>query len=180
MIRFVVGPDGDAVPDLTRQLPGRGMWVMAEREAVEKAVRAKAFSRAARRPVAAADGLTDRLETLLARRCGEILGLARRAGRVVAGFEKVQAFLRSGEAGCLVAAADAAADGKRKLRGLAGTLPVVEVLTVAELGLALGRENVVHAAVARGRLCRSFMAEADRLAGFRSSGRDAAGEVEKA
>lgn len=179
MIRFVVGPGGEAVPDLRRRLPGRGMWLTANREAVVKAIRTKAFSRAARCPVTVPDGLADRIETLLAERCGEILGLARGAGRVVAGFEKVRAFLRSGEAGCLIAATDAADDGKRKLRGLAGELPVVDVLGVAELGLALGRENVVHAAVAKGRLCKTFLAEARRLAGFRSSDRDAADVVEK-
>jgi hypothetical protein len=104
---------------------------------------------------------------MLAARCGEILGLARRAGQVVTGFEKVRALLASPGAGCVVSAADGAADGKRKLRGVAGDIPWVTVLNSAELSLALGRENVVHAALSEGRLCERFLAETRRLAGFR-------------
>ncbi len=170
LIRFVVGPDGALVPDVVGNLPGRGVWLTASREALDRAVRKRLLARAVRRSVTVEPDLADRVEVLLARRCLEILGLARRAGQVTTGFEKVRSLLRAGRAGALVAASDGGADGREKLRRLGGDLPVVELLTRAELSLALGRENVVHAALAGGRLCDRFLVEAGRLAGFRRVG----------
>ena len=131
------------------------------------AVAKRIFARAARSQVSVDDGLADRIEQLLAKRCCEILGLARRAGQAVAGFEKVRALVSSGGAKVLVEAADGGGDSRAKLAALAPALPVIDRLSCAELSAALGREHVAHAALAPGRLAASFVAEAARLGGFR-------------
>jgi predicted RNA-binding protein YlxR (DUF448 family) len=174
LIRFVVGPERALVPDLARELPGRGVWVTAERSLVAEAVKKRLFGRAFARAGGPSDlvvpeDLGDLLERLLARRAAHWLGLARRVGGVVAGFEKVREAIQAGEARFLVQASDGGADGLRKLRRLNPSLQVVETLTSAELSLALGRENVVHAALQPGRLAVRFLGEARRLAGFRQN-----------
>ncbi|HYM03313.1 MAG TPA: RNA-binding protein [Stellaceae bacterium] len=167
LLRLVVAPDGRVVPDVAGRLPGRGLWLSARRDIVAAAVAKRLFARAARQPVTVEDGLADRVEALLAQRCRDDIGLARRAGRAVMGFTKVHAALAAGKVGVLLAAGDGAADGRGKLRALAPKLPLVDRLTSAELGAAFGREHVVHAAVAPGRLARALLADAERLAGFR-------------
>lgn len=170
LVRFVVDPDGLVTPDLEERLPGRGMWVSADRGALEQAVDARRFGRAARRGVTIPDGLVDRVESMLARRCTELLGLARRAGLAVAGYEKVRARLRAGDAALLLAAVDGAADGRGKLRALAPELPVADAMTAAEIGAAFAREHVVHAALAAGGLTERLRGELARLAGVRGTG----------
>ncbi|MBY0431208.1 MAG: RNA-binding protein, partial [Rhodospirillales bacterium] len=140
MIRFVIGPDGVVVPDVEGILPGRGIWLSASRDMVNTAVVKKLFAKAARARVTAPPDLAERLEHLLLRRCLDLLGLARRAGQVVAGFEKVRAELKAGRGAVLIAARDGAADGREKIRALAPRLPLVCVLANAELSAALGRE----------------------------------------
>lgn len=169
LIRFVVGPGGRIVPDIEETLPGRGLWLSARRDIVETACARKLFAKAARSPARAPIGLADLVEHLLLRRCLDILGLARRAGRAVVGFEPVRGWLREGRAGLLLAAADAAAGGRAKLRALAPRLALIEVFSGAELGLALGRERAVHVAVAPGRLAERLVREASRLAEFRGA-----------
>jgi ribosomal protein L7Ae-like RNA K-turn-binding protein len=156
------------VPDIEGKLPGRGLWVTASRAIVDQAVRKGAFPRAARRAVKVPADLADQIERLLTRRCINLLGLARRAGKLTNGFVKVSEALQAGRVAALVQAADASEDGRAKLARLARHMARVELLTTAELGLALGRENVVHAALSPGGLTSSFLAEAQRLAGFRS------------
>jgi predicted RNA-binding protein YlxR (DUF448 family) len=170
LVRFVVGPEGAVVPDIGGDLPGRGLWLSAQREALDRAQSKGLFARAARRRVSVDDDLADLTERLLARRALETLGLARRAGSAVVGFEKVRGKLRSGETAVLIAACDAAAEGKTKMRRLGAGVPEVALFTVAELSLALGRENVVHAALAPGKLADRFLADVARLAGFRPAG----------
>lgn len=170
LVRFVVDPDAAVAPDVDGKLPGRGMWVSASREAVDRAVAKRLFSRAAKRAVVAPADLADTVEALLARRCLSYLGLAVRAGEAVTGFEKVRELLRKQQAVVLLAASDAADDGRDKLARLAGGLPVIGLFTRAELSLAIGRENVVHAALRRGGLADRFVAEAARLCGFRGFG----------
>lgn len=167
LLRCVVGPDGRIVPDVAGRLPGRGLWLTARRDIVATAVAKRLFARAARAPVGVDDDLADRVETLLAQRCCEVLGLARRAGQAVAGFTKVRQALERREAAVLAAAADGAADGRGKLAALAPALPVVDPLTSAELGAAFGRDHVVHAVLKPGRLAETLLVEAARLAGFR-------------
>lgn len=172
LVRFVVGPDDRIVADVIGDLPGRGLWLTAARAVVDKAVAKGAFARAARRPVTVPADLADQVDRLLARRCLDFLGFARRAGEVVAGFEKVREWLDAGRVAVLVEARDGAADGRAKLARLGRGLPVVALFTSAELSLALGRQNVVHAAVAPGRLAERFLAEIARLRGFRPAGSD--------
>lgn len=164
----MVGPDGAIVPDIEGKLPGRGLWVGARRETVDLAVKKSAFARAAKQAVKTPPDLADQIERLLVRRCINLLGLCRRAGLAVAGFVKVEERLAARRVAALVQASDASPDGKAKLARLARDIERVEILTSAELGLALGRENVVHAALSPGGLTSSFLAEAQRLAGFRS------------
>ena len=170
MVRFVVGPDGRVVPDVAANLPGRGLWLTASRAVVETAVAKGRFARAARDHTISEVDLADQAGRLLARRCLDRIGLARRAGQAVTGFEKVRACLRQDDAAVLLAASDGGGDGRAKLRGLAGTIPEVAVFSRAELSSALGRENVVHAALRAGGLAQKFMMDAARLAGFRVSG----------
>jgi uncharacterized protein len=172
LLRFVVGPEGRIVPDIAGKLPGRGLWLTARRDIVAAAVTKRLFARAARQPVIVDDDLAERVEALLAERCRDQIGLARRAGQAVMGFAKVEAALAQGKAAVLLAAADGAADGRTKLRSLAPGLPLVEQLSGAELGAAFGREHAVHAALAPGRIAQALIADAARLAGFRGARRE--------
>ncbi|MGI9508410.1 MAG: RNA-binding protein [Geminicoccaceae bacterium] len=167
MIRFVVDPGGRVLPDVDERLPGRGMWLSAGRDVVNKAVEKRLFGRAARQSVTVLDGLADRIEALLARRFYDGLGLARRAGLIVMGFDQVQACLTQSGAALLLAAADAAEDGRRKLRHLAPGLPLISAGSRENLGTALGREHLVHAALPPGKLAARVLRDAGRLAGFR-------------
>jgi predicted RNA-binding protein YlxR (DUF448 family) len=168
LLRFVVDPQGAVVPDLAGRLPGRGLWLTPRRDIVERAVAKRLFARAARRPVSVPAGLADRVEALLAQRCCDAIGLARRAGLAVAGFEKVRDALRAGKCALILAALDGAEDGRQKIRALGRELPLAVVLRSAELGAAFGREHVVHAAIGRGPLCDRLIADAEKMAGFRA------------
>jgi predicted RNA-binding protein YlxR (DUF448 family) len=174
LIRFVVRPaevgaSGELVPDLEGRLPGRGLWITARRDIVDRAVAKNSFARAAHAPVAVSPDLADRLEALLVRRCIDHLGLARRAGQAVAGFEQVRAWLDRGRAGAVVEASDGAAGGQRKVMALAAGLPTVRVLAGWELGSAFGRDWIGHVALAPGRIAEGLCREAARLAGFRAA-----------
>jgi predicted RNA-binding protein YlxR (DUF448 family) len=167
MIRFVVGPGDEIVPDLGRRLPGRGMWLRAERAVVERAVAKKAFAKAARRPVRVAADLPERVERLLLERALADLGRARRAGRAVAGFVKAKEMVGKGMAGLLVLADEADGDGADKLA--ASGLPLVRLGDAAALGGIFGRERTVYAAVARDDAAGEFV---DRLAAGAARWRD--------
>lgn len=167
MVRFVTSPDGEVVPDVDGRLPGRGMWLSARRDMVNTATAKGLFAKAARAKVKAAPDLADRVEGLLARRCLDLLGLARRAGQAVAGYEKARTELKAGRGKLLLAASDGSAAGREKIRVLAPDLPLLDCFTAAELGAALGRDNAVHVVVGRGRLAERLTTEAARLAGFR-------------
>jgi predicted RNA-binding protein YlxR (DUF448 family) len=163
----VLAPDGTVTPDVAERLPGRGLWVGAARDIVDAAVAKRLFARAARAPATVPPDLADRVERLLAERCCELLGLARRSGQAVAGFEKVREALRGGRVGLLVEASDGALHGQRKLAALGAGVRRAMVLRADELGLAFGRDHVVHAAVAPGRFAERLEIDAGRLAGFR-------------
>ena len=180
LIRFVVGPDRALVPDLNADLPGRGMWLSASRDVLEtardKGGLARAFARAARGPVSVPQDLPALLEAALVRRIGELLGLTRRAGQAVAGFEKAREWLRSGRARLIVhASGGSEAEHARFLSGNAGRVTVVAPLPAAALGRMFGRDHVVHVAIAPGRLAERLHVEADRLAGLRGQGQSAQG-----
>jgi predicted RNA-binding protein YlxR (DUF448 family) len=171
LIRFVRGPGDLVVPDLGRSLPGRGLWVKANRGDVELASRKGAFARAAKAPLKAPPDLADQVDTLLKRRILQALGLARRAGELTWGFEKVGAAIATGKAAWMIEAADGSADGRRKLLALAVKLDkpprLIAVFSSAELGLALGLGNVIHLAFLAGRGSERWTRDVERLSGFR-------------
>lgn len=167
LLRFVVAPDGTLVPDLAGRLPGRGIWVKPARRLLAQAAKRRLFDRAARRRVEVPEDLCNRVGLLLRRRCLELLGLARRAGAVSSGFEKVHAVLQKGEAVLLFEASDAAEGGRQRLaalgRGKRPDLTVVERFTAAELGTALGRPMAVHVALRSEGPAERLAAEIARL-----------------
>jgi len=176
LIRFVPAPDGSIVPDLLRRLPGRGVWVSATREAIEAAVKTKAFARSLKRDVTVWDDLAARVEHLIARRVAEAISLANKAGLVTCGFAKLEGEIAAGRISVLLHGSDAAADGRGKLdRRLFAVMKerqsealVLECLTIEELSLAIGRPNVVHAGLRNGGATRRVVLEAERLRRYRS------------
>lgn len=167
LIRFVIGPDGMVVPDVLGRLPGRGIWVSADRAALEKAAAKGLFARAARQPVTVPEGLADLVEDILARRVVDLVSMARKAGRAVCGYEKVKDWLVKGEAIVLIQATDGSERGKSKLHPPDGEDTLIACMTARELGLSFGRERAIHAALAAGGLTVRVVEEAARLAGLR-------------
>tara|TARA_R100000005_G_scaffold96636_1_gene85389 strand:- start:13634 stop:14302 length:669 start_codon:yes stop_codon:yes gene_type:complete len=167
LLRFVISPDGLLVHDIDRNLPGRGIWVNCDAAAVELAVKKRLFARSAKQTVTVPEGLVSSIDRALLRQCLALFGLARKGGMVTTGFAKVEKALQSGKAGLLVAAFDGSEDGRQKLRRMAGSLPQINLFSNAELSQALGRENVVHACLAKGALATKIMTAASRLAQFR-------------
>ncbi len=171
MIRFVVGPENQVVPDLEEKLPGRGFWLSAERDMVNTACSKQLFNKAARVKVTVSPTLADDLEALLARRCLDRVALARRAGQAVGGFDRVSERLKSGggkwRGGILLAASDGAADGREKIKRLADGMDVISLFDMVELGHAIGSERTVHLIIESGGLAKTLRRDARRLAGFR-------------
>ncbi len=175
MIRFVLSPDGTPVPDLKRRLPGRGIWITATRKAVQAAIARKAFTRSFKRDLRVASDLAETTERMLEQAVLDSLAIAQKAGKVVVGFGKVEMALANHDASALLHAAEAAPDGVRKLEGArrragedAGNIAVIERFTAAHLDLALGRSNVIHAALLAGRETKAFLARFARLERFRT------------
>jgi uncharacterized protein len=172
LIRFVVDPQGSIVPDVEAKLPGRGYWVSAERAAMERVITRRLFAKAAGQDVTASADLLPRTETALVQRILSYLGLARRSGDLVLGFDRIEQQIRGSEPpAVIVEASDAGAEGRRKLQAAAKAVSyvpfVIGAFSNAELSLSLGRENVVHAAVKPGRIAERLIFEAARLKGFR-------------
>ena len=180
MIRFVVGPGRVLVPDLIATLPGRGIWLSASRDVLETA-RAqgglgRAFARAARGPVTVPPDLPAVLEAALIRRIGELLGLARRAGQAVAGFDKAREFMRTGRARLVLQASDGSAGERaRFLSGAEDSVVVLAPVSAAVLGRVFGRDHVVHVAISVGRLGERLAVEAGRLIELRGDDQDKPG-----
>lgn len=168
LIRFVAGPDGQIVPDILGKLPGRGIYVAAERGALEKAVQKRLFARGAKQPVTVPEDLVGEVERQLARRVIDLISLQRKAGKAVAGYEKVKSWLQLEEAEVLIQAVDGSGRGKSKL-----STPhyghYIGWLTADELGLAFGRQTVIHGALASGGLTQRVVEEANRLKGVREN-----------
>jgi predicted RNA-binding protein YlxR (DUF448 family) len=172
LIRFAVSPDGEIVPDIGAVLPGRGIWVSADGASLAIALKKGLFSRAAKASVKAAPDLASRVEALLVARMQADLGMARRSGQIVMGFDAVRGAIQADPVpGLVIEASDGAADGKRKVfaaahaRGL--KIETLECLSSAEISLAVGRENVIHAALKSGRLQERLSFDGQRLSGFR-------------
>ncbi len=175
LLRFVCSPDNRVVPDLRRKLPGRGVWVSLSREAVAEACRRKLFARALRTDCAADASLPDQVDALLERDAISLLALANKAGLVTQGFGKVEDAIGRGRVRLLMAASDGAPDGREKLSGRLRSTgadgEVVKCFTSEQLGLALGRVNVIHAAVAAGPLAEKLAAAVRRLESYRCPSR---------
>jgi predicted RNA-binding protein YlxR (DUF448 family) len=171
LIRLVAGPNGEVIPDLGRKLPGRGLWVAADRASIETAARKGLFARAAKARLIASADLAADIEMLLLRRLLSALGLARKAGDLALGFEKVQGAVVAGKAAFVIEAVDGAADGRRKILGMLHRSPrppgLIGLFSCEELGLALGGENVIHTAFLAGRGAERWAVDASRLRGFR-------------
>lgn len=175
LIRFVIGPDEAVVPDLGERLPGRGLWVTSTREAVETAIRKGLFAKSAKTKAVAAASLADDLEALLAKRAASALGLARKAGALVTGYEKVLAEIAAGRLVLLIEARDGSEDGMRKLAGALKSRyaalnraepPILKPLWGDEMDLALGRANVVHAALTQGSMKSKVLGDLARLESY--------------
>lgn len=177
LIRFVRAPDGQLVPDLEMRLPGRGVWLTCDQKIIEKAIKTKAFARSLQADVSVPADLAERLNTMLLRRAGDALALANKAGKVVSGFQQVDAALEKGNVAVLVQGADAAVDGRGKLdrkfkaiqREKGAKAPIIDILTIAQMSLAIGRASVVHAALLPGGLAKRFQREAERVSRYRSA-----------
>jgi len=189
LLRFVVGPDAEVLVDLKRKLPGRGLWISASRKALSEAVRRGVFGRGFRRDVKVSPELAEATEALLVRAVADALAVAGKAGQVIAGFTKVEAALRARQAVAVLHATDGSDDGIRKLdaivrqnAGTDGPCPVFAVLSSAQLDLALGRSNVIHAALRAGPAADTVVARCRGLIRFRdgADGRGAATARERA
>jgi len=173
LIRFALSPDGVVTPDIGAKLPGRGAWVSARRESVALAAKKGAFARAFKAPAATPDDLAGLTESLLARRCLDLLGLANRAGALGVGATKVDSAFRARPSFLMIEANDGAQEGREKLMSLHIGLwgappPAVACFQAEELGVALGRERVIHATLLQERMALVWAAEIGRLAGFRA------------
>jgi predicted RNA-binding protein YlxR (DUF448 family) len=172
LVRFVVSPDGMVVPDVAAKLPGRGLWVSADAKSLENAIARNAFAKAAKRKVSVPGDLAEIVVRQLVVRLQGDLGMARKAGNIVLGFDSVmRAFDTRQPPALLVEASDGSDDGRRKLIGAARIrdvpLDVIAPLTSEEMSLALGRGNVIHAALKPGPLAERLKVDAGRLSGFR-------------
>ncbi|GAD54735.1 RNA-binding protein [Limimaricola cinnabarinus] len=167
LIRFVIGPDGQVVPDILGKLPGRGIYVTAEKAVIETAKRGQ-FARAAKMPVTVPEGLAAEVERQQARRVVDLIALARKAGLAIAGFEKVKSALAGDHVRVLLQASDGSERGKSKLWTPTGAR-YYGCLTSDELGLAFGRQSVIHGALAAGGLSDRVVEEAAKLRGLRES-----------
>jgi predicted RNA-binding protein YlxR (DUF448 family) len=166
LIRFVVGPDAQIVPDILARLPGRGIWVSADRASLELARKKKAFGRSAKTQVTVPENLADQVEGLLLGRVTSLLALSRKAGHAICGYEKVKGALITEWALILLQASDGSERGKSKLRTPEGGR-FIGHLTATELGLAFGRDHVIHAALTAGGLTTRIVEDAARLKGLR-------------
>jgi predicted RNA-binding protein YlxR (DUF448 family) len=176
LIRYVIGPDGAIVPDIKRNLPGRGLWVSATRKAVDQAVKRNLFAKGFKREIRADAALGDVTDRLLERAALDSLAIAGKASEVAAGFTKVEAAIGNGGLVGLLHAADGSADGLRKLEALLRRndqdyireIPVIRAFTGAQLDLALGRSNVIHAALLAGPASQGFLTRCQRMLRFRT------------
>ncbi|WP_284258608.1 RNA-binding protein [Acidocella aquatica] len=164
MLRFVAGPERQLVFDVSATLPGRGMWLSASGDVIETALKRGVFPRAAKQQLVVAPNLASQVETALIQRIFDLVGLARRSGAAIAGFEKAREWLTSGKAGLVLQAVDGSVEERARFVG-GREVPVVAVFSAARLGKIFGREQAVHVVIAPGRLAKMIEIEAGRLAG---------------
>ncbi|MHA7898491.1 MAG: RNA-binding protein [Henriciella sp.] len=173
LIRFVRSPDGTVVPDVFGKLPGRGAWITADRDLLSEGLKTGAFTKAFKAQSNPMDGLIAEVERQLVQRCTGLLGMAKKSGVAVLGFDQVRAYIRKTEPGWLIEASDGAEDGRNKVHFLAKAIyedvKVAGALSSAELGVAFGREHVIHALLEQGSLSDAFSIAYRRLIGFRDA-----------
>ena len=169
LVRFVVSPDNKVVPDIEQCLPGRGLWLKASRDIVERACNKQLFKKNVQANVEVDENLVEVVEELLAQHCLNLIGLARRAGEAVAGFEKMKNFLSVRETCAVFCACDGALDSRKRMINLAGAVPIVDVFSSMELGKIFNRKRTVYVAVVKKQLGKRLLVESTRLAGFRIS-----------
>jgi uncharacterized protein len=171
LIRFALSPDGEVVPDVRARAPGRGLWLSANREVLEAAIKKRSFARAAKAKVEVPDDLVMRTQNALSDVALDILGLARRAGELLCGYDQVRGLLQSRRPACLIEASDGAKDGRQKLlalgKGKWGDLVVVSCFTQQQMGAPIGRAQSTHMALLPGGLATQFMFHTERLGAFR-------------
>ena len=171
MVRFARAPDGTVTPDVSAKLPGRGVWVTATKPVLEKAIDTNVFAHGFKSQVMIPDDMVSMVENLLLQRCLGLLGMAKKGGAVILGFDQVRAELKSRPPGWLIEASDGSADGRGKVYSLAKALyetpRMASRLSSAELGMALGRERVIHGLISKGPFAKRWTVEYARLSGFR-------------
>ncbi|MEO1282948.1 MAG: RNA-binding protein [Pseudomonadota bacterium] len=192
LIRFVSDPDQILVPDLSAKLPGRGVWVSADRVSIEAAIKKKAFSRSLKAAVTIPENLSDHIEHLLEQSALQALAFANKAGQIVCGFDKSSAVIDRGEAKVMLHGRDAALGGRRKLDGKFKAISaelgipaiIIDDFTIDQMSLAMGRSNVVHAALLAGGAARNAIDKTKRLTRYRqgiaNAGDDGQGPTDKA
>ena len=173
LIRYVRSPDGVVVPDVFGKLPGRGAWVTADKDVLEDGLKQGVFSRAFKAQSTPMEQLIQEVERQLVQRCNGLLGMAKKSGVAVLGFDQVRAYIRKQPPGWLLEASDGAEDGRNKVHFLAKAIyedvKVAGALSSAELGMAFGREHVIHALLEQGSLSEAFAVAYRRLTGFRDA-----------
>ena len=173
MVRFVLSPDMVVTPDINSKLPGRGVWVKADRDSITLAASKGAFARGFKAQVKVPEGLADQVEALLLQRCLSVLGMAKKAGGVILGYDQVKDALRKKTHGILLEASDGAEDGRNKVyflaKALYSSVNVAGALTSAELGMAFGRDRVIHGLVRKGAIAKTWTLAYRRLTGFREA-----------
>ena len=173
MVRFVLSPDMIVTPDIMAKLPGRGVWVKADRASVALAAEKGAFARGFKDKVTVPDGLADQVEDLLLKRCQNVLGMAKKAGGVILGYDQVKDALRKKTHGILLEASDGAEDGRNKVyflaKALYSSVNVAGALSSVELGMAFGRDRVIHGLIRKGAIAKTWTPAYRRLTGFREA-----------
>jgi predicted RNA-binding protein YlxR (DUF448 family) len=176
LIRFVAAPDGAIVPDIKRKLPGRGVWVTARRVAIDEAVKRNVFARSLKREVRAAADLSAAVERQLEAAALDALSMVHKAGGIAIGFGRAETALAGDPVVAVLNASNGAADGARKIAAAVARcqssentreIPIVSAFTSAQLDLALGRSNVIHAALLAGPASNGFLERYRSLERFR-------------
>ena len=181
LLRFVVSPEGVLVPDLGEKLPGRGLYVMPDRELLETAISKRLFAKAARQAVQVPEALPKNVAALLRQRALDLIGFAKRAGQAVAGFDRVKSWIEQGRAAVVIQAVDGATGGRQRLAGVAAAVgetlsdgsshqPVmVELFGQDQLGAAFGRTATVHVAIAPGGLAKQLASTVEQILSYETA-----------
>lgn len=166
LIRFVTAPDKTITPDINGKLPGRGLWLKADRETLETAIDKNAFARAAKQKVSIPDDLLERTQDLLKKNCLSLIGMAKGAAQLVSGYEKVKDKLNAGKADLYIVASNCSKDSRRKLEYAAKNIPVIDLFDSNMLSQAVGIEHIMHIAIKKDGLSRRILVQSARLQGL--------------